>query len=275
VVSTKLFRLGESAPLKIGLVGPNGFLGQAFFEVLRDIAVVEKFVRGDDLSKLGNCEVIINASGNSSKVLADRDPVRDLEDNVLFPLSLSLMSRDSNSLLVHISSGEVGNAIKNYKLHDDPIAGLADQTSYTLSKMIGETLVRKHAKKWIIVRPYGLVGKGLRKGPVFDLLRGDPVWVDPRSTFRLMRTITTAELTYQLILNHLSGKSINNTYDLSGSDALSLEQIASELKMQIVSRPDLPIVNQLFDLESVPDEIVLPSSLDELKFFVENDLSTS
>lgn len=275
MVSTKLFRIGESATLKIGLVGPNGYLGQAFFEVLRDIAVVEKFVRGDDLSKLKNCDVIINASGNSSKVLADRDPVRDLQDNVLFPLSLSLMARDCNSLLVHISSGEVGNALKNFKLNDDPIVSLADQTSYTLSKMIGETFVRKHAKKWIIVRPYGLIGKGLRKGPVFDLLRGDPVWVDPRSTFRLMRTITTAELTYQLILNHLSGKSTNNTYHLSGSDTLSLEQIASELKIQIVSRPDLPIVNQMFDFESVPDEIELPSSLDELKFFAENDLSTS
>jgi dTDP-4-dehydrorhamnose reductase len=261
--------------LKVGLVGSNGFLGQAFFEVLKDIAIVERFVRGDDQNKLRNCDVIINASGNSSKVLADRDPIRNFEDNVLFPLSLSLMSRDSNSLLVHISSGEVGIALRSYQFDDDPIASLADKTNYTLSKMIGETLVRKHAKRWIIIRPYGLIGKGLQKGPVFDLLKGDPVWVDPRSTFRLMRTMTTAELTYQLILKHLSGTSTNNTYDLSGNDTISLEQIASELNTEIVTRPDLPIVNQLFDLDSIPEGFELPSSLDELKFFAQNDLSTS
>ena len=261
--------------MKIGLVGPNGFLGQAFFEVLRDVAIVERFVRGDELSKLKNCDVIINASGNSSKVLADRDPIRDFEDNVSFPLSLSLVSNDSNALLVHISSGEVRLTLKDDKKSDDLIASLANQTNYTLSKMIGETLVRKHAKKWLIIRPSGLIGKGMRKGPVFDLLREEPVWVDPRSTFRLMRTITTAQLTYQLILNRLSEVSTNKTYDLSVKDIISLEQIASELKKQIISRADLPIINPLLDSEAFPKEFELPSSLDELKSFVQNDLSVS
>ena len=257
--------------MKIGLVGSNGFLGQAILSKLDSANEVVRFQRGGKLSTLDGCEVLINANGNSSKVLAENDPQGDFEANTKLTLELSLIAARNGALLVHFSSGEASLEIDAKNQSMDVTKAFLQLSNYGLSKAIGEILVQRYAKKWIIVRPSGLIGPGMKKGPIFDVINGDPVWIDPESQLRILTTRTTAKITLELIERHQSGNEPNGIYNLTSFDSISLREIAQLLKKTIIEKPNLPISNpRIYPSENL-DQIKLPSAREEvLEFWNEN-----
>jgi len=254
--------------MKIGLVGYSGFLGQAFVRTAPSNADLVFFDRQDDFMKLKECQVIINANGNSSKVLAEKDPVHDFTSNALFSLQLSIQANTNESLLIHISSGEVANINSRERIGEDLILSLASMNSYSLSKTVGESLVRKYSNRWMVIRPSGLIGKGMKKGPVFDLINKSPIWLHPSSTLSLMTTDSTARFVYNLMHDHLSRKKTNQVYNLMSKNPLTITEIAAILNLPIKTQVDSPIFHaQLGDQSNICSELI-PSTRGELLEFL-------
>jgi dTDP-4-dehydrorhamnose reductase len=257
--------------MKIGIIGHSGFLGRAFFDVLSETCEVITYDRNCELEVLETCDVIINANGNSSKILAEQDPYLDFIANAAFTLAVSLFATEKDIFLVHISTGEASGISKLNANVTSPIESLLDLSNYGLSKAIGEVLVRKYATKWMIIRPSGLIGQGMKKGPVFDLLSEQPVWVSENSKLSLMRTVTTAKITIELLQYHLVKGVENQTYDVAGTEPLTLGEIAKLFKKDLRTRPELPTVFPATTNPIEVDFIRLPSTISEITAFINED----
>ena len=253
--------------MKIGLVGHQGFLGGAFFKLIESHDDIVCFDKKDQFKVLQECEIIINANGNSSKFVAEVDPTKDFNANATFTLGLSLFAKEIDSLLVHISSGEATTFPKLSQKESNPIDSLTQLSNYGLSKAIGEILVKKYTTKSLIIRPAGLVGPGMKKGPIFDILNHKPLWIHPNSTLNIMRTETTARIVLELAKQHLQEDLIHEDFNLTGESTISLFEVSKVLSIDLIFDEDLPIYHSTIDINKNLRGISLPSSKKELMDF--------
>jgi dTDP-4-dehydrorhamnose reductase len=253
--------------MKIGLIGHRGFLGTEFLKLIQENDEVICFNRGDQFKVLEDCEIIINANGNASKILAESDPIQDFNSNSTFALELSLLSKKIDALLVHISSGEALAFSRSNSQGSNPINSLVQLSNYGLSKAIGEILVKKHSSKSLVIRPAGLVGPGMTKGPIFDILKGKPLWIHPKSTLNIMRTVTTARFVLDLARQHLQENWTHQEFNLTGESTVSLFEASKILSKELFFDENLPVYHSLIDVNANVKSISLPTSQSELMAF--------
>ena len=253
--------------MKIGLIGHRGFLGDAFLKLISAHDEIVCFSKNDQLEVLQGCSIIINANGNSSKFVAEEDPIADFSANATFTLALSIYAREIDSLLVHISSGEAIAFSKLSYKESNPLNVLAQLSNYGLSKAVGEVLVKKYSSKSLIIRPGGLVGPGMKKGPIFDILEDKPLWIHPNSTLNIMRTTTTARIVLELAKEHLKRNLAQEEFNLTGVNTITLFEASKILNKNLIFGDDLPVYNSKIELSSNSRSISLPSSKNELMDF--------
>jgi dTDP-4-dehydrorhamnose reductase len=135
---------------------------------------------------------------------------------------------------------------------------------------VGEVLVKKYSSKSLIIRPGGLVGPGMKKGPIFDILEDKPLWIHPNSTLNIMRTATTARIVLELAKEHLKRNIAQEEFNLTGVSTITLFEASMILNKQMIFGDDLPVYNSTIDLSSNSRSISLPSSKNELiEFYLE------
>lgn len=205
------------------VIGARGLAGSAFMRILPGlghecIPVTRENYREHVGSEV---DVLVNANGNSAKYLARRDPVGEIERSVA---SVMRTCEDfKTDLYVLLSSADV------YACQDDPARNAEDEsilvdkiTSYGLCKYLAECVIRnRHPKAWIL-RLGGLLGPGLRKNPVFDLLTGATLRVHPDTEFGYIHTEEVARITMHLLENSPGGGTLN----VSGNGIVSVRQLA-------------------------------------------------
>ncbi|MGZ3420125.1 MAG: NAD-dependent epimerase/dehydratase family protein [Polyangiales bacterium] len=216
--------------LRVTVIGAEGFVGSAFVRHLRagsyDVAPVTRATYREHAGKPS--DVVIDAACNSKKFLADRDPFAEFELSVSHRLHTL---RDFPAKThVHISSVDVYSDLTSPSTtrEDSPI-DLARQSHYGFNKLLAEQLVRHHAERWLILRLAGMVGPGLRKNPVYDLLNGQPLRIHPDSQYQFMRTDDVAAIAWQLIREGISGEALN----VCGAGLISPREIAALLGREL------------------------------------------
>jgi nucleoside-diphosphate-sugar epimerase len=70
---------------------------------------------------------------------------------------------------------------------------------YGLCKHLAEEVVRNRCRRPVILRLGGLLGPGLRKNPLFDLLTGQPLRAHPDSEFGYIHTDEVARIAARLL----------------------------------------------------------------------------
>jgi dTDP-4-dehydrorhamnose reductase len=226
------------------------------------------YERGQDFSVLTGCEVIINANGNSSKVEAERNPLQNFDSNVNFVLKLSVYCTEVNALLVHFSSEEACIEEQSSPTQKEVSRTLIDLSNYGLSKYLGEILVQKHTKNWLIIRPSGLVGQGMKKGPIYDLLNEIPLWIAPESELRILQTATTAKITHDLICNYFTNGSQNEVFNLTSSDTITIEEIAKVFSKNLLNRQNQATIYPKIQPSKNLDSYTIPRARDEILEFL-------
>ena len=83
--------------------------------------------------------------------------------------------------------------------------------------------MRHYAEEWLVVRLAGMVGPGLRKNPVYDILHDLPLRIHPDSRYQFMATDDAARASLAL----LSGGSRRETYNVCGDGLVSPRDIAA------------------------------------------------
>ena len=211
----------------IYLLGSDGFLGSSICTILKKNKIKYIGINKKNYSnyKGKDCDVLINVSTNSKKYLAEKNFKLDFDKTVNHVLNTIRDFRYKKYIL--ISSSDVYNDTNYPKLNKETAyINPSSLTNYGLNKYLAELLVIKHCKNWLIFRCGGLIGNGLKKNPIYDLMNKKKLYVCPQSRFQFISTDDVSE-----IILKVNKKNINNEiFNLSGIGQVSIKEIINKYK---------------------------------------------
>lgn len=207
------------------VLGASGFVGSAFVIYLEQCPDVEVVgvTRLNYAQKAGmQADIVIDASCNSKKYLADENPVEEFELSVRH--RLQTLQDFPAKLQVHISSVDVYSDLTTLETtKEDSPSDLGQVSHYGLHKLLAEQLVRHYTSNWLIIRLAGMVGPGLRKNPAYDILHHHPLRIHPDSQYQFMLTRDVAKSVWGLVQQGIAGQ----VFNLCGKGLITPREIAS------------------------------------------------
>lgn len=164
-------------------------------------------------------DLVVNASGNASRIGAVRDPAADFAQSVETVFRSLFEFRYSRYALVSTVDVYNDTSHPGATTEETPIDPTC-LSAYGFHKRLAELGVMRHAPSWQIFRLAQMLGPGLKKGPIFDLLAGSPLWVDPSSAWPFLRTRQVAEALLALAENGAG----NDVYNLCGRGSVQFAE---------------------------------------------------
>lgn len=210
------------------VLGGNGFVGSGFVRHLHAQGMAVTVVDRTNYNQFigAECDILINANGNSKKFLAKDDPKGEFQASVA-SVRNSLVDFKFKKY-VYLSTSDVYPDCSSPELtREDAPLNVAEQSPYGFHKNLAELCVQHGARDWLIIRQGGFVGEGMKKNAVFDVLYGDKLWVHPESRFQFINTDDSARLVMELIDNGIS----NHVLNLTATGTISVQEI-----MQLAGR---------------------------------------
>jgi nucleoside-diphosphate-sugar epimerase len=210
--------------MQVTIIGANGFVGSAFARQLKSQPGVKltEVTRENYAEMRGReSDVLIDAAGNSRKFFADQNPAAEFESSVTHRLR-TLLDFPARFHL-HISSVDVYNDLTSpTTTREDFPVDISRSSHYGAHKFLAEQLVRHYASRWLIVRFAGMVGPGLRKNPVYDILHGEPLRIHPDSLYQFLHADDAAQTAWNLAQSDATGEIFN----VCGDGLISPQEIA-------------------------------------------------
>lgn len=210
---------------RVTVIGAEGFVGSAFVRLLEqrsDVELIRVTRRNFEELAGTKSDVVVEAACNSKKYLADQNPVAEFEASVTHRLNTLL--RFPAEFHLHISSVDVYSDLSSpVTTREDSAIDLTKVSRYGLHKLLAEQLVQSYAPKWLIVRLAGMVGPGLRKNPVFDILNNQPLRVHPGSSFQYMHTDEVAGICWSLVERNIC----QQIFNVCGDGVVTMTEIAA------------------------------------------------
>ncbi|MFQ5879134.1 MAG: NAD-dependent epimerase/dehydratase family protein [Dehalococcoidia bacterium] len=238
--------------MRVVVIGANGFLGSAFVRLCQRWGIGCVAVTRDNYQQHQGqpADVVINADGNSKKYLAATDPIADLELSVASTLHICLDF--PAGIHVFCSSVDVYNDVSDPAANAESAAIVPERLSnYGFHKYLAEQVVRKYAPSWLIVRLGGMVGPGLKKNPVFDVLCGRRLWVHPDSRYQYISTDDVASIVLALVQQGYE----REVFNVCGDGLVSVRQV-----LAMVGREPQPsdLAPELYNVNIDKIKSVLP-----------------
>lgn len=251
--------------MKMGIIGYKGFVGSAlykFFSSQQNFNITG-IGKENYLLNVGEFfDIIINADGNASKILAEREPKKDFEMNVVSTLN-SLIDFKYDKY-IYLSSVDVyKEKDKQDKTTEDCIIEPQYLSNYGLSKYCAEQIVKKYAKKWLILRLGGMVGENMKKGPVFDILNLHKLFLSSKSIFQFINTAEVAKIINVLIQKQKWGE----IYNIVGRENIALNEIASLAGIKLTEEGNEKIVLDV-SCEKIKKLIKIPTTKETIQLFL-------
>lgn len=242
----------------IYVLGGRGLVGSAFVRLFEErgeeCAIIDRQNYSEFIGK--SCKLFINANGNSRKPLAAKAPVEEFDASVR-SVRASLVDFRYDSYL-HISSCDVyADCSRPVFTREDTPIHPAHQSTYGFHKWLGEQCVQHVASKWMILRLGGMVGPGLKKNAIFDILNGDKLWLDPESRLQFLYTADVARIALNLIANQCSGEIFN----LCGRGTISLRTVIEAAGDRGISlQPGSPLVTYDVNISKIQTRVEIPET---------------
>jgi len=253
----------------IFILGGKGFIGSAFSRVCaadgRPHAVIDR--RNYDEYKGIRCEVLVNAAGNSRKYFSKKAPVEDFDLSVRSVRS-SLVDFDYGSYVLLSSADVYPDCRFAATTPEDQDLEVAHQSPYGFHKYLAELCVRHAAPNWLIIRGGGFVGPGLKKNPIYDILRGDKLWVAPESEFQYIHTEEAASIVLSLLDQGRAGE----VFNLCGRGVVRLNDVLGWVGRDVSIQPDSTVVRCELNLDKLGSLVDLPETGETLQEFVGREI---
>lgn len=207
------------------LIGHTGFVGSAIKRYLEDKNISYLGVNRGNYDKFKGASVgtLINANGNSKKYLAAKEPLEDFKQNVVSTM-MTLRDFEFESY-IFISSIDV---YEKHSSTDETIEEISinplNLSNYGFDKYLAELVVEKFASSWLVLRLGGMVGEGLKKNSIYDLINRDKLWVHPDSSYQYISTKEVARIITKLVSNGYR----NEIFNICGSGTISIREVAEQ-----------------------------------------------
>lgn len=201
-------------PKKICVIGYAGFVGHTIFQHLVEAGYSVKGVGSQSPQIDRMCDLVVNCAGNAVKYFANKNygAARSVEENILDRLRGMKSKR-----IIHISSIDA-----------------EEKNNYGSLKRFVEEGIRKIFPDFCILRLGGLVGEGLSKNVVYDLLHNKPLYTKLDSICNFIHTSAVAELVGYLVEHWQSQEVIN----VAATESISVEEVAKIMKRNPLFQED-------------------------------------
>lgn len=255
--------------MKVVVLGAKGFVGSAFVAKLSEAPNVEvvEVTRANYAQMVGRqSDVVIDASCNAKKYLAEEQPRQEFELSVRH--RLQTLQDFPAALQVHISSVDVYSDLSSpATTKEDSRIDLPQASHYGMHKLLAEQLVQHYADKWLIVRLAGMVGAGLRKNPVYDILRNEPLRIHPDSQYQFMATRAVADIVWSLVTSNVT----REIFNLCGKGLISPREIAAmagrDLNLNLLDPATPPRIVHI-NTEKIEAVMPLPQTTQSITDFI-------
>ena len=246
------------------LIGHRGFVGSAIAGYLQENGV--PFLGVDranyEASRRQPARYLIDAGGSSDRRLSDADPVASLRaivEHTLAVISDFPAERYVSLSTVAVYAEPTSQATTREDTPSDPVR----LPTHGLFKLVSEALVRRYARSWVIVRLGPMVGPGLRKNSVYDLLERRTLYASPDSTLPYLDTRDVARIVWLL------RDQANEAFNLTGRGTVRLADLARDVGVDLTpSLGDLPRDSFDIDISKVGRVVEVPSTKATLERFV-------
>lgn len=171
-------------------------------------------------------DVVINANGNSKRFWANEHPY---EDFIASTESVYKSIFDfPTKLYIYISSSDVYPNHANAPFEDARIES-KKLSSYGFHKFLSEIIVRRLTKNYLILRSSMMLGRKLKKGPFFDIVHHQPLFISKKSKLQLITTKAISEIIDLLITNNIK----NEIFNMGGKGVLAFENVHTYFKTTV------------------------------------------
>lgn len=257
------------------ILGARGFVGSAFGRLFERLEVPFVGVQKDTYSQFKGKKwhIVVNASNNSQKFLADQDPLREFELTTLN--TMRILQDYPSDMFIHISSVDVYSDLSSPLSTSEKIQPDIRQSShYGFHQYLAEECVRHYAPRWLIVRLAGMVGPNLKKNPVYDILHDQPLRIHPDSQYQFMTTDRVAEVVWSLVEKGWKGE----VFNVCGRGLISPRQIAvlakRQLDLSMISVDAQPRIVDI-NIDKISDLVDLPDTHQTIEEFVGFEMGRS
>lgn len=252
----------------LAVIGSNGMLGSDLIRYFRENFQVTGIHKDNYKAHLGKSfDILINANGNSKRFWANKNPQDDfLASTVSVYKSIFDFACDT---YIYISSPDVyeHHASTNSTKESQEIDP-GNLKPYGFNKYLAELIVKKYKEKFIILRCSMVLGTGLKKGPFYDIVHNNPMFVTSESRLQLITTHALAEIIKSLLAKHGL-----NTVNVGGMGTFAFTKVNQYFNSNIRVSPDAE--RQIYEMSVEKIKHLYPflkTSEDYLQDFLKNYL---
>lgn len=178
-------------------------------------------------------DIIINANGNSSRFWANQNPQDDFINSTA-SVHKSIFDFTAD-LYIYISSPDVyvDHSVKKYTGENEKINS-AKLSPYGFHKYLSELIVKKYVNKFLILRSSMILGTNLKKGPFYDIINNNPIFVTLDTRLQLITTSAISDIIQTLIKR----KVVNETINVGGIGTFVFKKIHEYFNKNIQFSPE-------------------------------------
>ena len=249
----------------IYIIGGNGFLGSAFARICTRQGWEHQVITRENYASLvgTECDLLINANGNSKKFLSRQDPVGDFEASVL-SVRRSLSDFSCNKYVFLSSCDVYPDSTSPATTDEQTVLDPARQSTYGLHKRLAEMCVQHACPNWLIFRGGGFVGAGMKKNAIFDAMQGESLWISKESRLQFINTETAASIALELARQSVQNEVLN----LCATGTVRIGDVCDWIDSKATTAADAPVVTCEISLGKLSRLISIPSTESELRAFL-------
>ncbi|HJO32746.1 MAG TPA: NAD-dependent epimerase/dehydratase family protein [Anaerolineales bacterium] len=249
------------------ILGGTGFVGSELCSCLKHngASVLAIDSRNYIRHRGTSADVLVNCNGNAFRFKANQNPTWDFEASVI-TVEQSL-SDFVVQLYVYISTVDVYNILMDPEQNHEAYPIRPEKLDYYgFNKWIAERLVEKYAKRSLILRLGSVIGNGMQKGPLYDLLNAKPLHMSLDSELSFIDTSTIARVISVIVAMGLSGEIIN----LTGTGSAKLRDLSSMLPSSVQFGSGAHTVTHRYNINNtkIRGIMPIPTSLEVAKHYV-------
>ena len=247
------------------VIGANGLLGGELVAFLKNFYEVT----GIDLENYaslvgGSFDVLVNANGNSRRFWANRNVLDDFTASTISVYKTLFDFKFKK--YIYISSSDV------YRDHSSPLTTEENQRieakaicPYGFHKYLGEVIVSSRTEDYLILRFSMILGRRLKKGPIFDVLNNQPLFVSLDAEIQMITGWKLAAVIKLLLEKGITGEIFN----VGGRGVVAFLELAGLLGRPVVARPDAEEQKYQMNVTKLGALFPLKTSQQYLKEFLE------